>query len=271
MTDSAALASIAGVDGSDYRGVAFLLSLGVVPIACFHDGGEVETSAGVSATMTTSSATTGESEGSEGTAGTETAGTEGTSKGTSEGTSTTEGATATEGTTEGSSSTGDGTSSGTSGVAAGCAAYAEHLVDCGLVDPEDEAVPLSYCLDVFASAVLAGEDCVAASESAVACLAEADCRALDSGDACPAELAAYFDACSVCAAYAAKAELCDAPNPEELAAECTDLLNFSKSAGVFCEKAATDYYECLSDLDCEEFDDPLSCAIERDIVESACD
>jgi hypothetical protein len=237
------------MDPSTYRCVAFLLSLGTMPIGCKpKDDGTTDGGTGG-----TGDATGGTSEATDGATGS----TPTTSTGP-----TTTGSTTTGGTGE------------TGGANESCAAYVAFQIQC---DPEVagmEAELFSYCamMRTRVEAVY-GPACLVAHDAVNHCFVENDCEDLD---ACAAELDAS-EAClpeaeAACTAFAAReAECYDEPVPEYAAGACQVYVNYlAYQNGPPCGAALEEWYACLVDLPCVEFEMQTGCDAQQEAIDPAC-
>ncbi|MCA9637243.1 MAG: hypothetical protein KC420_14550 [Myxococcales bacterium] len=153
----------------NYRSLAFLLSLGGVPIACVGD----DSSSGSDSATTTGGTTTG---GTATTSGTTSAGTatDGSGSGTASG-STTGSTSGTSGSTSGTT-TSETTGGSTTGEPPSplCIGYANKYVEC-YMNPRYYDPGIAYCEEGLAYYATIGADCLAAFEEYVACLSALDC------------------------------------------------------------------------------------------------
>ncbi|WAS94488.1 hypothetical protein [Nannocystis punicea] len=245
------------MESSAYRSLAFLFSLGSLPIACNPDGDDTTDDSG----GTTDS-------------------TNGTTDGTQTTTTATTGDTATEPTTGGASepttggTTEPGTTTETGGGGEACEAYVAYLIKC---EPEAEAMKdmyLAYCAMIRAQVeAIYGPVCLAAHDAVYECLQASDCT---DETACEAEVEAsngcFPEAGAACTAFGAKeAECYDEPVPDYAAGSCQVYLNsqvyYSSPA---CGEALEEWFACLVDLPCVEFEMQAGCEAQRDEVTGAC-
>lgn len=228
------------MDPNSCKHLAFLLSLGGVPLACSGDDG-----AGSESSTT----------GSEGTA------TESTTTGST-------GSTDSEGTGENTSTAGETSSSSTVGETTGgggsvCEGFATKYAEC---NPEgDLAMALDGCalsLELYAEGYEGG--CVEAAESWLSCYAGATCAEIESGTACADEVALQEQACvliigDVCAAYGDKVMECDPDSSLDSESCQIGVLIGTVYISEACGGASEDYYACLGALDCAEFEAGTEC------------
>lgn len=238
------------MDPAGPRNLAFLLSLGAIPMACDKDySGSTEDSATANASSTTAS----------------TGGTGSTGDATGSGGSTSTGGTATAtGSTSGS--TGDSTTGGDPGDP--CVAYWTKMAEC---DPElfqDPSAEIAFCNQQFGWWTrFYTPSCAETYAAYFSCKGALSC----------AEIAAYSDACAaiadgipeacqlvigpICDAFGDKAATCD---PQKTAAEAaygcqTEIVLETLHYGDTCGQATEDYYACLSALSCPELADDQAC------------
>lgn len=229
------------MDSTTYRGIAFLLSLGALPIACEpnEDGGTDD-------------------------------GTGGTSDAT-DGAGTTSGAP----TTSSDGTTGEsGTTGGMGDPAGSCALYVEYVKRCNPDGEETEAELYSYCsMTRKRVEAVYGPDCLVAHDAVNECLATIAC---DDPDPCPDEIDAS-NLCTPaagagCMAFAAKeAECYDTPEPEYAAGACQVYVNDrAYYFGAACGAAFEELYVCLVDLPCPDFLMREGCDAEQAKLDTAC-
>ncbi len=65
-----------------------------------------------------------------------------------------------------------------------CLAHADHIIECGLIDPEGRIPHAVECTYGVAEALEYGQDCLDASEALYACVAVAPCDEIESGEVC---------------------------------------------------------------------------------------
>lgn len=234
------------MEPSTYRSLAFLFSLGTLPVACKPESHD-----------------------------TTDGGTGGTSDATDGATSTPPPTTSTAGTTT-DDSTGPGTSEGTDttgGALDACEAYVSYALKC---DPEaagTEAELLAYC-SMLRNLVEAtsGPTCLALHDAAYQCLATSDC---EDPDACAAEFDAS-DAClpeagATCTMYAAKQTECYGEPVPSSAGGCQAYINYhAYYSGAPCGSALEEWYACLANLPCPEFQMQSGCDAEQQKIDEAC-
>ena len=247
------------------RHLAFLLSLGAVPLACTGDD-----------TSTTSDSDTASSTG--------TATTTATATDTTTGSATETGGTGTDSGTDGTTttdSTGDETAGETTSETTGettgggslCEDFANFYVECS--DEGTYRSGLAYCMAFLDSAVLYGEDCLSAFESLIKCQTTQTCREYNGGLGCDQEYVALETACvpevgETCAAYGAAYEACDGPD-EGLDVYCQQEINgYTSEYGEECGQAVDDYFACLSALDCADLLDETGCEKEETLIDDLC-
>jgi hypothetical protein len=241
------------MDNSSYHGLAFLLSLGTLPIACTVEKGDSETDGATTGGPTTDGTGTG------------TSGTTGGSDGmTTGGTTTTE-------PTSGTSSPTTGGETETGGPLGPCEAYVAHAVKC---DPStDQAMELMSCHDeVQQFEAVYGSMCAVLFEEYLACLSESEC---DDDGACQAEVAA-IESCApeigpICMAYGAKYAECYMVPVEAAGKYCQIAVNQGAfSYGPQCGAAYEEYFACFSELSCAELEMGMFCLAEQMGIEAAC-
>ncbi|MCY0988787.1 hypothetical protein OV203_16750 [Nannocystis sp. ILAH1] len=235
------------MEPSAYRSLAFLFSLGTMPIACGPKGGDT----------------------SDGTAD-PTDGTTNSTTGTTDGTSTATTSTTGEPTT--GPTTGD--ASETSGAHPACAAYAAYHVECN----PDSLTPVTevyaYCAVVRTRVeAIYGPTCLAIQDALFECLENSPCLS----DACEADYTAlqqcWPEASAGCVAFAAKSEECyGMPLPIDAAGHCQQYVNaHAYYYGAPCGSAYEEWYACLIDLPCPEFEMQAGCDDLKAAVDLACE
>jgi hypothetical protein len=241
---------------NSYHGLAFLLSLGTLPIACTVEKGESDsdgTTTGGPTTDNTGSGTTGT-----------TGGTTGGSDGM-----TTGGTTDTP--TSGTSSPTTAGETETGGPTGACEKYVAHAVMC---DPDvDPANELSECQGALDDQnAVYGPMCGMLFEEYLACLSESEC---DDEMACEAEnMAVQY--CSpeigpACMAYGAKYAECYMVPVESSSKYCQIAINQGTvSYGPQCGAAYEEYFVCFSNLSCDELMMGNFCQAEQTGIEAAC-
>lgn len=250
------------MDSSSSRSLAFLLSLGGVPLACVGGSGETDTA---SSDATTSAGTT------TGSAGTE-------STGTMTGTMTGSSGTDSDGMTTSTSTTGE-TSVGesTGEPAEGCEAWAEKYVECYPREALREV--LAYCEMTQAElGENVGAGCASAFGALYACLAGATCEQIESEDfytICPEAYAVVDELCGLevgetCAAFAEKYAECFDELPG-IDLSCEETLNESYDISIACGVAQEELFVCLNGLDCASFENDVGCEAEGDARDLACE
>lgn len=234
------------MDSSRSHRLAFLLSLGAVPLACTD--GKDDTSAGATTGETVSGTTSGSTDGM------------------------------TAGTASTSASSGDettGTTSTTGDPGALCPLYAQSQVECGVNVRYD--VALCYCEHQLAWGEALGPVCKAAVDALLACQGLA---ASCDGTECQAEGEAFFNDCdndpapgAACSAWGPKLVECIKPTGD--AASEAALCQYAKVAqianyGADCGLAYEELYVCLAIADCAAIDDETACPVENQNYLAAC-
>lgn len=251
------------------RHLAFLLSLGAVPLACTGD--DSSTSSDTDTASTTGTASTAGTDTATGTAtgtATETGGT-GTDSGTDSGTAS--GTDATTATT-GDETTGE-TTSETTGGGSLCEDFANFYAECSEDGTYRSA--LAYCTAFLDTAATYGEDCLSAFESVIKCQTAQTCREYNEGLGCEQEYVAFEAACvpeigETCGAYGAAYEACDGPD-EGADIYCQQEINgYTSDYGEECGQAVDDYFACLSALDCADLLDETGCEKEETTIDDLC-
>lgn len=230
---------------SHSHGLAFLLSLGAIPLACAD--GKDDASAGETTGPTGTDATTS-------TAGT---------------TASTTAASTTAATTDPTETTGMSTST-TGGLDELCGMYAQKSVECYAETPE---VWLCYCQNRRDFAEAVGPACQQAMDAYFECTSTASgCELVE---VCAAEDEAAATACFVnppetppgpaCTAWGEKYVECfyNRGDAAYEAAFCQDIAtSLIYSYGEECGQAYEDLYACLGNADCAEIDAETVCAAE---------
>lgn len=243
---------------NSHRGLAFLLSLGTLPIACNPEKGDSDsdgaTTGGPTTNNPSSSGTTTSGEVTE-SDGMTTGGT-GSATGTSNPTT---GPTTSAGETE------------TGGPGGLCEKYVAHAMMC---DPElDPVSELMYCetgLEMFGAVY--GQMCGMLFEEYLACLTQAECN---DEMACEAESMALYN-CSpeigpACTDYGDKYAECYMGDPANVAKYCQIAVNGGNfSYGPMCGMAYEEYYACTSKLSCMELMMGMACQTEAMAIDTAC-
>ncbi|MCY1061227.1 hypothetical protein [Nannocystis sp. SCPEA4] len=246
------------MESSTYRSLAFLFSLGTLPVACKPESHD-----------TTDGGTGGTSDTTDGATST-------ASPTTSTGSTTADDSTTGPGTSEGTDTTGPGTSEGTDttgGALDACEAYVAYALKC---DPEaagTEAELLAYCT-MWRNMIEAsyGPTCLALHDAVNQCLAASDC---EDPDACEAEMDAANgclpEAGAACMMYATKQTECYGEPVPSSAEGCQAYINSNAYyAGAPCGSALEEWYACLADLPCPEFQMRTGCDAEQEKVDEAC-
>jgi hypothetical protein len=238
------------MESSAYRSLAFLFSLGSLPIACGPNDDDTTGGSGGATDPTT---------------------------GTTDGTPTTT-TTTTTGDPTAEPTTGDtsepGTTTDTGGAGEACEAYVAYLIKC---EPEAEAMKdmyLAYCAMIRGQVeAIYGPVCLAAHDAVYECLQASDCA---DEAACEAEIEAsggcFPEAGAACTAFGAKeAECYDEPVPDYAAGSCQVYLNSQVYySGPACGEALEEWFACLVDLPCLEFEMQAGCEAQRDAITNAC-
>ncbi|MCY0988785.1 hypothetical protein OV203_16740 [Nannocystis sp. ILAH1] len=237
------------MESSAYRSLAFLFSLGTLPIACGPKGGD------------TTDGSTGGTDPTRGTTdGTPATPTDGMSSGPA-----TAGATDSAGTTD---------PGGTTGTGGPCQAYVDYFLRC---DPEDADLADQFyaqCMTFRHQAeVLYGPTCLALHDAVYECMETAECQ---DGPVCGAETE-VADAClpeagASCIAFSAKeAECYGEPVPANAAGHCQLYVNSQVYyGGPACGAAVEEYFACLADLPCPEFEMGSGCDVQEAELVTAC-
>ncbi|MBZ5708061.1 hypothetical protein [Nannocystis pusilla] len=237
------------MEPSTCRSLAFLFSLGALPVACKSESHD-----------TTDGGTGGASDATDGA------------------TSTAPPTTSTGGATMGDSTTGPGTSEGTDTTTGGaleaCEAYVAYRLKCDPGATGTEAELLADCTmvrDLVETTY--GPTCLALHDAVNHCLAASDC---DAPDACAAEMDAANgclpEAGPACVAFAAKeAECSGEPVPAYAAGSCQAYINNNVYyGGAPCGSALEEWYVCLVDLPCPQFQMRAGCEAEQEKIAEAC-
>lgn len=244
------------MESSAYRSLAFLFSLGTLPIACGPKDAD------------TTDGSTGATDPTRGTTdGTPATPTDGMSSGP-----------ATAGTTDGSTGATDsvGTTDpgGTTGAGGPCQSYVDYYLRCdpdaaGLEDQfYAQCTTLRRQLEAFY-----GPTCLVLHDAAFECMETAECQ---DGPVCGAETdiayACLPEAGASCIAYSAKeAECYGQPVPEYAAGTCQVYVNSQiYYAGPACGEALEEYYACLTELPCPEFEMGSGCDVQEAGLAMAC-
>jgi len=241
------------MEHSTYRGLAFLLSLGTLPLACKTDEGTTDSGTGTTTGPGTSSE--GSSSASSGTSavtdtsGTDSAGTSGTS-----------------GSSSGSSS-GDPTG-GPGGI---CEQYAAFYLMCDPSGSEDQLLEMCEALRKEREGVY-GPACLALYDAYLTCIVVGTC---DGTDPCEAEAMATYDCKpeigAVCQAYGMKYMDCMLGDAAAAAEYCQIGLNTSAfQYGPACGTAYEELIACLTALDCAEIENPVGCEAQMMALQQAC-
>ncbi|PCC71501.1 hypothetical protein SAMN02745121_01046 [Nannocystis exedens] len=238
------------MEPSAYRSLAFLFSLGTLPIACGPKGGG-----------NTTDGTTDPTDGTTDPTG-------GTTDGTSTTTTTTTGEPTTGPTTGGGSET--------AGADPACAAYVAYYLKCNADTAGGlEAEAYAYCAMMrMRVGTIFGATCLAAQDALFECLGNSPC---DQEGACEDEFSAsaqcYPDAGELCVAFAAKQEECyGMPLPSYAAGMCQYYINArAYYDGPPCGSAVEEWYACLLDLPCPEFEMQTGCDELKAAFDLACD
>lgn len=228
------------MDTSDCRGITFLLSLSLVPIACFRDEGI---------------ATAGDASGASGTSGTSGTGGSGGSGGTT-------------GTTgwQGSGSTFGGEG------AALCAALGQQDLVCNFMSSS-----VLTCQEVLDDAGDTSPECLARVEAWLMCLTDASCASREEGAACLDQGVKVVEGCAPevmppCVSLAVKVATCEvALDLVETAGECQYQLEYAAYYGAECVKATEEHFACLMTLSCALIVAGTGCEESAAALALACD
>ena len=242
------------MDPQHYRGLAFLLSLGSLPVACKPDGGGTTSDSGGSGSSGTGGPTTGPDTATSGGTGTEATG------------PTTSAGTGTQGT--------GATDTGSPGSL--CEAVAEHGVTCDpMVDPAEALATCEAARKMYEQ--LNGPTCLLVYDALLECESQAAC---DDPDPCPAELEAILS-CKpepgpICEAYGAKYVECAPPGlpygADYFAGYCQAYINFGLyMSGQPCGSALEELQSCLSMLPCADIEMGTGCEAQQMAVDMNCD
>ncbi len=235
------------MEHSTYRGLAFLLSLGTLPLACKTDEGTTESGTGTTTGPGTS--------------------TDGSGSGTSVGAST-----LTDGSGSGSGSTGasSGSSSDPTGGPGGiCEQYAAFYLMCDPSGDKDQLIADCEALRKKQEGVY-GPACLALHDAYIACLIAGTCDAN-----CDAEGTAAYDCRPevgpICQAYGMKYMDCMLGDATETAQYCQVGLNTSAfQYGPACGTAYEELIACLNALDCAAFETHTGCEAQMTALGQAC-
>lgn len=238
------------MDHSTYRGLAFLLSLGTLPLACKPDEGTTESGTGT---------TTGP--------GTSTDG--GSSGGTSTTTDTTAGSTGGSGSGSGATEpTGGDPTGGPGGI---CEQYGAFYITC---DPAGDMTQLVMDCEAIRKERegVYGPACLALYDTYLACIIGGTC---DDTGKCDAEaMAAYYcmpEIGPICQAYGAKYMECMLGAADESAQYCQIGLNTSAfQYGPACGTAYEEMLACFNALDCAAFEEKMGCEAQMMALQQAC-
>lgn len=236
------------MDPTTHRGLAFLLSLGTLQIACKPEDGSTES--GVDTTSAGSTGGIGDST---------------TSGITSTGTPTTDDA------TTGDATTGDATT-GSGGSL--CEKYVAKALMCDPSLAGQEATIKAECeADLAEFAAIYGAMCGELYEEYAACLSQASCE--DPESACDQYNSALSN-CSpplgeACQAHVMKYAECLMEDPTMAGRYCQITVNTAAhQIGPMCGAAYEEFYACTSSLSCAEFEMGDGCAMETMAVNTAC-
>lgn len=237
------------MESSAYRSLAFLFSLGTLPLACNPKGG----------------GNTDDTDGTTDPTGGTTGPTDGTTDGNSSATTTTTG----EPTTGPTTSTGE-----TAGAEMACAGYVAYSLKCSPESMSTEAELYAYCaMTRTRVAAIFGPTCLALQDALYDCLGASPC---EQADLCADEFAAvgqcYPEPSAGCVAFAAKQEECYGMPLPAYAGMCQYGVNiYSYYMGPPCGSALEEWYACLVDLPCPEFEMQTGCDDLRAAVDLACE
>ncbi|MEZ4451845.1 MAG: hypothetical protein R3B09_20445 [Nannocystaceae bacterium] len=234
------------------HGLAFLLSLGAIPLACTD--GEGESSAG------STGDTTGATGMTTGSTSTSTSATEATESSSASGTTT-------------SAMTTEGSTTGADDEL--CSAYAQKVVEC--YPRTGYAATLCYCQNQRDFGAALDGACRAAIDGWLQCQALAS--SCDLVSECEAEDDAVSDLCegqptpgAACVAWGDHYAACyGARYADPAAAYCQSYaLSLTHSYGIACGEAYEDLYACLAAAECGADDFEETCPEERSHYEKAC-
>lgn len=234
------------MDPTTYRGLALLLSLGTLPVACKTDETSTDSDGGTGGGTTTGTPTgTGPTDGSgSGTGGSET----------------------------------DGSGSGTGGTTTGggdgsCETYVGWSVMCdpSLAGMEAELQMSCEAARKMYGGIL-GPTCVALYDDYLECESMAPC---DDTSACEPVLDSFYacgpDPGEACKAFGMKYAECGMGGAEESSQYCQVTINSgSYQVGAACGTAYEELYACLSALSCADFETGTGCEAEEMAAETAC-
>ena len=165
---------------SNYRGLAFLLSLGSLPLACSKEGGETETG-----TESTGPGTNTDP------SGTGTTAADGTDSAPTTSTTDTTAADPTDG-TDGTGTNDTDTGSTEDTV---CVTYGMHSVECYPRYASYLQKAIDYCENTKFAATKDGPACLEALDAVFVCLSNIDCAEIENPDNCTPERDAVTTAC----------------------------------------------------------------------------
>lgn len=243
------------MEHSTYRGLAFLLSLGTLPLACKTDEGTTDSGTGTTTGPGTSSdGSSGASSGTSAvtdTSGTDSAGTSGTS-----GTSGSSG-----------SSSGDPTG-GPGGI---CEQYAAFYLMCDPSGSTEQLLEMCQAVREEREGVY-GPACLALHDAYLACIITGGC---EDTNACDAEaMATYYckpEIGAICQAYGAKYMECMLGDAAATSEYCQIGLNTAAfQYGPACGTAYEELIACLTALDCAELENPVGCEAQMTALSQAC-
>ncbi len=227
--------------------LGFLLSLGLLPVACFDDDKEM-----ASATLTETESSTATSDPSGAQSGTSTSGPTGTESSTSE----------TSAPSSGSTSSGE--------FDVRCQTYAMNSVACD--QALDYEAAFAFCIaSVEGIAWGFGEPCASLYLEAALCDPN-DCEGTN--DRCWPSDEEFEVVCAIqigskCAAYGEAASLCgEGGLADEYAYLCQSYVSGSSFSGMPCGLATEDYYACLTATECAAWGG--ACAEESDARDLVC-
>ncbi len=257
------------MDPSSTRHLAFLLSLGGVPLACTGE----ETGSDSATTSTTSAdvASGGTTTASGGDTSSATT-TEATGDGGDGNSGTTGATTSTSFLT--TNSTGE-TTEPTGGDDSVCEGWASKYVECYPRGIYDDL--FAYCegsVDEYSA--MYGAECEAAVLGLLDCYASSTCAEFDSGEMCIYAYYTFEELCSPapeggCLAYEQKYIECLGDVEESPAKDCQATINDGfNDFGEACGQAHEDFYARLTGLDCADFGSHEDCAEEGTALDEVC-
>jgi len=163
---------------------------------------------------------------------------------------------------------------GTTGEGTVCENFATFYAACiGGRDAYDQG--LADCEQVLLQAEGISAECELAVANYHACAPSLTCEEFVEGLGCLEEQSAVNKAClpepgDTCEAYGAKYDECLGDGEGE-ASYCQLQVNiYGQEYGQECGQAVEDYYACLSELDCADFEDETGCGKAEDAIDDLC-